>query len=970
MTVLKTNSEMAADFMVKGGYVGSIEDAYFYVYRSHPTKNENKFSFFTTAENFETSWWRLNSKHWSQTFCTALLRDCDKVDENGKPIYNKESNCVATPMVHADIDLMKNFGLDGQEFYDTLKTKIPASCYVRSSAKGCQLYFKLDTPYVWNGNKTKWETEVGDIFANICYHLGGDKMVVRCQSLMRLPGSANVKKAYGDGVMVTSEWTENVYTLQSLADRFPTNPNIVPFAIRSALIQALDQCGIMKASGGRHAFFMALAGTLRRGKQKPEGMDDDGKPTPRYGGIDKKSVESLIKYLVKHYNYHDESDLMSTVETTFSRGPEESMATLYSEWPACHRLVEDIVEQWVMLKLWYVNKWYKGRIATWTPELSPTGEELEKYETIVKSITVDGERSGMIDGVSFTTKEGQTFYVGSGKKAEGGMFSNFDLRITGYLLKQETKRKVMVGTLMCQGDIIEVELDTDTVKNSADLCKAKNWPATATVLAPQLWPHYKAWLVQLAAVDKLATRKEAAYYGFLDIRTKKPTLLLPEIEHDSYLWRDYGTGKDTALDDMWTTEDDTETVVQYLEELKENLPGVHEDKYMYAALGWLCACPISSFIREESEGFPILMISGMPGIGKSTLIEKLSPHFGVPEVRAFTITLAATRNYLSSNNIVPLIIDEFRAANLQKATALEDIIRSAWHAGPMSLSSGGHNVSSFYTAPFCLLGQNSITDEASLERTVSITLNRKHMDRLRADPELCEVGLKKIKWLKKSRNRGILGRLLVKWVSENYESIPDIINVAYEALDKHITGLKERQRTSYMAVIAGLVLLIQIYKEYGVVPDAWLASKTFLPAILQADPNLNRNKTRDIITMQELFTVTDRGICNQIINNRSSQGYTYVFDLDHADRYIYFDAQRWYAMMQDNGGKMSVPLQDPYAFFALLEDRARQGDSPIISFNEDTQYFEKNCVKVDLDKVRDAYSINVRNWISEREDEF
>ena len=145
------------------------------------------------------------------------------------------------------------------------------------------------------------------------------------------------------------------------------------------------------------------------------------------------------------------------------------------------------------------------------------------------------------------------------------------------------------------------------------------------------------------------------------------------------------------------------------------------------------------------------MISGMPGIGKSTLIEKLSPHFGVPEVRAFTITLAATRNYLSSNNIVPLIIDEFRAANLQKATALEDIIRSAWHAGPMSLSSGGHNVSSFYTAPFCLLGQNSITDEASLERTVSITLNRKHMDRLRADPELCEVGLKKIKWLKKSR---------------------------------------------------------------------------------------------------------------------------------------------------------------------------------------------------------------------------
>ena len=606
---------------------------------------------------------------------------------------------------------------------------------------------------------------------------------------------------------------------------------------------------------------------------------------------------------------------------------------------------------------------------------------------------VKGTRGGQIDAIAFMAKNGITSYTDSSnpKASREGTFANFDLQVTAVLVKEETNQKILLADLICgtDPDVIEVELDTLELKQASDLYRIRNWPATAVIVSPLYWHHYHTWLAYQAPAKKLY---EKSHYGFHNVDSvKNTTLLLPGQPHPKYRWNRSGTGIDTAANNpedrvdgslhaLWGKVDTIEDIRTYLAELRDNIVGVASDYYVFTLLSWLCACPLSEFIRSKYQGFPLIMVSGLQGCGKSALMDGLLPHFGAMKSQAGGkdgATIASIRDYLGSNNLVPLSQDEFREDGW-KSDILQGIFRNSWdgHGTPKKAMTG-ETVSSLYRAPFAMLGQQHITDGAAVERTVSIRLKRDFVDLREKDEDFALESADKLAWLQERRHNGVLMRILVKFIMDNLEIIPDIIEGAYKLCKQYIPNpmVRNRQMISYTAVISGLILLRMVYKTYDVPMNDWLKYSVVIPEIFKADPDIAKHKKSDTIDMEMVFSVLSATIMDCHINKKrlpinkviifngpdqtpSEKGYRLK------SKYMYADALLLFEWLRSNSRAraMGVTLSDMVSFISLIEDRVRQQDSPIISFGDEDGPFRKNCIKIDLDRVIDDYGINAELW--------
>ena len=582
------------------------------------------------------------------------------------------------------------------------------------------------------------------------------------------------------------------------------------------------------------------------------------------------------------------------------------------------------------------------------------------------------------NGVTMTQR---TVSTGRGKDKETETvdltFANFTLRVIGLLRKAAFGREVWRCLLNCKGREVEVEFDRQIVTSAEKVAALKNWPTSAVVAIPALWPSYLGWLADNIESDDLI--EEVSFYGLHDLDTS-PTLVLPGCKHPKYAWRNDGEGKDPAFQDLFPLQDDPEETARYLTGLRDNLLGVHEDRYVYTLLAWLCCCPLSGSLRRHQTGFPPLMISGLSESGKSTLVEALMHHIGTREKLSVAAgsagtSIAAIKRILGATNLLPVVLDEYREHDERHVATLAGIIRDASDGQGYSFVSGKEIESGKYVTPFIMLGQAHITDGAALSRSVSVRLDRQFVETLKANPQLEQAAVKQLTWIQRPKHKGLLLRALVTWIFENPEAIQDIIAYSEELVAKH-SHLKMRRAEAYTAVTAGLVLLVQVYKKYGIATGEWLKPSRFMPAIFAADPEIEGAKLTDTSTMQELFNITDKGI---LAAKNKGMALTDVLVLDDTEpsgqkyscpRYAYFDAKRWYStILQEYNKKGNINLQNEATFYAMLGDQARQEDTAIVSFGIPHGSFRKNCVKVDLDKIIDLYSINAEGWHSELESE-
>ena len=68
------------------------------------------------------------------------------------------------------------------------------------------------------------------------------------------------------------------------------------------------------------------------------------------------------------------------------------------------------------------------------------------------------------------------------------------------------------------------------------------------------------------------------------------------------------------------------------------------------------------------------------------------------------------------------------------------------------------------------------------------------------------------------------------------------------------------------------------------------------------------------------------------------------------------------------GGSSSATILERAAFGALLADCVKNGGTPIVDLPQNHPIFLKSCVMIDLEKVKETFGINTRQWTNDEED--
>lgn len=158
-------------------------------------------------------------------------------------------------------------------------------------------------------------------------------------------------------------------------------------------------------------------------------------------------------------------------------------------------------------------------------------------------------------------------------------------------------------------------------------------------------------------------------------------------------------------------------------------------------LGWSVSCFFRPFYHKLFQQFPLLMVYGEAGSGKSTTTRLLSRIF-YHHNRPFTQQAASTTSHafqgaLISSSSIPLILDEFKPRQLPNGR--HDAYLNAFRAsyGGEGQSKGGYEgewkaISMLpFTAPILIIGEAVESETATLERTITVALAKHSGNRSR-----------------------------------------------------------------------------------------------------------------------------------------------------------------------------------------------------------------------------------------------
>jgi hypothetical protein len=167
---------------------------------------------------------------------------------------------------------------------------------------------------------------------------------------------------------------------------------------------------------------------------------------------------------------------------------------------------------------------------------------------------------------------------------------------------------------------------------------------------------------------------------------------------------------------------------------------VNKPEVVAPMLGWFAACFLRQFHHQASGQFPLLMVYGEAGSGKSTIVEILSRMFYYKSrpiiLQAGATTPHALQGALLSSASIPVILDEYKPRQMPmgRHNALLNAFRSAYNA--QAFSKGGMGDDSnwrdlrmmSYSAPVLFIGEAAETETAVVERTLFVPVPRIRSD--------------------------------------------------------------------------------------------------------------------------------------------------------------------------------------------------------------------------------------------------
>lgn len=164
---------------------------------------------------------------------------------------------------------------------------------------------------------------------------------------------------------------------------------------------------------------------------------------------------------------------------------------------------------------------------------------------------------------------------------------------------------------------------------------------------------------------------------------------------------------------------------------------LNEPSVVLPVLGWFFATPFKPLVMERLGHFPILMVWGTQGSGKSTLVRDIFWRlFGIhsPEPFSATQTEFALIRLLSSTNAVPVFLDEYKPSDMppRRLGTLQRCLRRVYGGEDEERGRPDLSVSSFrLSAPVVLAGEARPDDAALADRLISVMPNK---NRLLAQP--------------------------------------------------------------------------------------------------------------------------------------------------------------------------------------------------------------------------------------------
>ncbi|WP_394845150.1 hypothetical protein LZC95_50010 [Pendulispora brunnea] len=165
----------------------------------------------------------------------------------------------------------------------------------------------------------------------------------------------------------------------------------------------------------------------------------------------------------------------------------------------------------------------------------------------------------------------------------------------------------------------------------------------------------------------------------------------------------------------------------------EHLPSLNRPAVVLPIIGWWFATPAKPYLLERVGSFPLLVVWGSPGSGKSTICTNVMwPLFGVEgEAYSATETEFALLKLLTATCSVPVVIDEYKPHDMarNRLHALHRYMRRLYRGEVEERGRQDLRVNTYHlAAPLCLAGEARPSEAALLERMVTAVPDKTALD--------------------------------------------------------------------------------------------------------------------------------------------------------------------------------------------------------------------------------------------------
>ena len=245
-----------------------------------------------------------------------------------------------------------------------------------------------------------------------------------------------------------------------------------------------------------------------------------------------------------------------------------------------------------------------------------------------------------------------------------------------------------------------------------------------------------------------------------------------------------------------------------------NLLRLNTAEVILPVLGWFFAAPLRPRIMELLHHFPVLIVWGSAGSGKSTLImEVFWPLLGVVSAAPYSATETefALLKLLSATNSVPVFIDEYKPFDMprQRRNALHRYMRRLYTGEVEERGRADQTVVTYHLgAPLCVAGETRPIEPALVERMVTSNPDR---DQLSRDPQHAEAFTRM-----QTVNPGLLSAGIVRFLlGRNTEQD---LTTARNITDRILTGREVpfRVRDNLTVMVLGLIHFEEYAQSMGV----------------------------------------------------------------------------------------------------------------------------------------------------------